>query len=250
MRYLFGAMIMWMMLIAFLIGVEKATANWYPVGKAGATKTYGTKDSCETKEGQECFDVTGVDRRYKEVQPSQQDDLTKPIFKAPYNVENCDSDTHCGGLMQAKEAECTNGDYSQYQKNAVLPGYTIYCTGVTGYEQKTVNVIVDNAALKTSVEAADAQKAADDAALAAVAADAAFGNRMIAYVGARVRSKSLNLTDTKQVLSDYSAVIGLLRAGSITHAKTEIEGLTPDGTRISQADKDALLAEINAYLGL
>ena len=72
---------------------------------------------------------------------------------------------------------------------------------------------------------------------------------MIAFVAARIRAKSLSLADTKLVLSDYDSVISLLRAGSIPHAKTEVEGLTPDGTRISQADKDALLAEINAYLG-
>ncbi len=35
--------------------------NFFPVGKVGATKIYTDKAFCEASEGQECFDVTGVD---------------------------------------------------------------------------------------------------------------------------------------------------------------------------------------------
>lgn len=223
--------------------------KYYPVGKSGAKETYKNKAACEAKEGQECFDVTGVDVRYTNIEAQTVDDQTKPIHKAPYNTENCDSPEDCGSKMDAKNSSCSNGDYAQYQKNAVLPGYTLFCTGITGYEQKDVKVFVEDTNLKTSVQAADAQAAADKAALKAVKKDAAFGQRMVAYVAARVRAKSLSLADTKTTLSEYSAVMSLLQAGSIAHAKTEITGMTPDGTRISQADKDAILAEINAYLG-
>lgn len=35
--------------------------NFFPVGKANAKTTYATKEVCELAEGQECFDITGVD---------------------------------------------------------------------------------------------------------------------------------------------------------------------------------------------
>jgi len=36
-------------------------ANFYPVGKVGANKIYTDKSTCEISEGQECFDISGID---------------------------------------------------------------------------------------------------------------------------------------------------------------------------------------------
>lgn len=35
--------------------------NFFPVGKPGAKTTYADKAACELAEGQECFDITGID---------------------------------------------------------------------------------------------------------------------------------------------------------------------------------------------
>ena len=72
---------------------------------------------------------------------------------------------------------------------------------------------------------------------------------MIAYIGARNMAKSLTTAQVKTVVETYSTIQALLASGSIATAKVEIEAVTPDGTLITQADKDAILAEVNAYLG-
>lgn len=238
-----------------MISIPALGANFFPVGKSGAVNRYIDKQVCEQVEGQECFDIGHKaspdykDPRFHEVQTSMVDDTNKPIYKPKYNLSNCDSDDDCLSKYDSTASGCTSGDYVQHEKNTLVPGYSVYCIGIASYEQMEVKTVVENAALKASVEADDAQKAADYAALEAVAKDAKFGNKMIAFVSARIRTKTLSLADTKLVLNDYAAVISLLRAGSIPHAKSEVTAMTPDGTRVTQADKDALLAEINSYLG-
>ena len=240
------------LVFGFLFSVSSFAVNYANPNQAEPITYYGAKKyACERDHGADnCLDVDGKDLRYHDVATQNVDDESKPLYKTAYNSENCDSTLDCDTKLAGKQASCDPGDYAEYVKNEILPGYSLYCMGISGYEQKSVKVLVENSAQKTSVEAADAQEAADKAALAAVVADAAFGQKMIAYVAARVRAKSLSLADTKTTLSEYEVVMSLLQAGSIPHAKTEIESLSPDGTRISQADKDALLAEINAYLGL
>lgn len=227
--------------------------NYMSVG-TDIKKMWRKKSSCVNSEKEKvgfvgCFDVTQRDPRFHESQTSMVDDTSKPIYKPKYNLESCDSDSDCQTKQGAK-VDCLSGDITGYEKNTLMPGYSLFCYGISGYEQMSQTILVENAALKASVQAADAQKASDASALQAIAKDAMFGNRMIAFVGARIRAKSLNLADTKTVLSTYSSVIDLLRAGSIPHAKSEITSMTPDGTLVSQSDKDALLAEIDAYLGL
>lgn len=199
--------------------------------------------------GEDCFNCVEKDCRFQDKQTTNVDDTTKPIYKPKYNIENCDSDADCQ-TKQGSKNDCTSGDYTAYEKNSPpIPGYSLYCIGISGYEQKEVKVLVENAAEKTSVEAADAAKAQLRADIGAMKAHIKFGNRMIAYIGARNMAKSLTTAQVKTVVETYSTIQALLASGSIATAKVEIEAVTPDGTLITQADKDAILAEVNAYLG-
>lgn len=232
------------------ISITVYASNFYPVGKVGAKTVYSKKDKCEQIEGQLCFDITTKDPRYNSPVTSMVNDIEKPIYKAPYNTENCDSEQDCVSKVSAKNASCTNGDSATYQKNQVLPGYTIFCTGISGYEQREQTVLVENADLKASVLAADAQKAQLESDIANMQKHIAFGNRMIAYIGVRNKSKGLTKGQVKQMVQDYSVINDLLASGSLLTVKDEIEALVPDGTIVTQSDKDALLAELNSYLGL
>lgn len=249
------------MLLFFSVGAFAAPKNYFPVGKSGANTVYPGeqgKQNCEQAEGQECFEIGNIgdagykDPRFHVVQTSNVDDLTKPIYKAPYNSENCDSDADCGSKHAAKEATCTNGDTAQWQKNEVLPGYTLFCTGISGYEQKEVKTVVEDATLKTSIEAADAAKAQVEADVKEMEKHVRFGQRMIAYIGARNKQKSPALTtaQVKTIVETYSTIHALLGSGSLVTAKAEIEALAVNDPLVTQADKDAILGEINAYLGL
>ena len=46
-------------IIVLLISISLHAANFYPVGKEGASTSYSKQSDCEAKEGQECFDITG-----------------------------------------------------------------------------------------------------------------------------------------------------------------------------------------------
>lgn len=225
-----------------------AVENWFPIGKEGAKTVWMQKAKCEKAEGQACYDISKKDPRFHEPQTSMVDNPAKPIYKPKYDFVNCDSPSDC--TQKAGSKTCLTGDHSTYEKNQMpIPGYSLYCVGITGYEQMEQTVLVENSAKKTEVQASEAQKEAMDLKLEKLAKDAQFGSSMIGLVGVRLRDKNLTRAQTKQVMKDYRELIDLLKVGSIEHSKAEVESITPDGTLISQGDKDALLAEINAYLG-
>ena len=76
-----------------------------------------------------------------------------------------------------------------------------------------------------------------------------FGKRLIAIMSIRNDTKSWDASDVAQFASDYSSINTALLNGSIGTAKALIDAIAPDGTITTQADKDAMLAEINSNLG-
>ena len=204
---------------------------------------------CEQKSGEECWDCGANDCRVVDVQTSMVDDQTKPIYKAKYDLSNCDSDVDCTQKQDSKN--CNQGDYSTYEKNSPpIPGFSVYCIGIESYEQKEVKELVENSAVKTSVEASDTAKKQLETDIAARKKRIEFGTRMIAFMGVRNDSKNLTAEQSKTFLVTFGPIMSLMQAGALDTAKSEIEALTPDGTLVTQADKDAILAEINSFLGL
>ena len=239
------------LLLFFSFSAMAIGEHWVQQSKLNAPeKVYRSQSDCMSATGESCFDISGKDPRFQKVESQEVDDVTKPIYKSKYAFSNCDTHQACLDMSGDKAAECLTGDSPQIEKNqAPIPGYSIFCHGIEGYEKKTLSVLVEDADLKTSVLAA--QKAKDDAAAAVkqIASDAKFGEYLIALVGARIRAKDLSLADTKLVLSEYAPLISLLRSGAIKHAKEEADGMTPDGARISPEDKTFILSELTAYLG-
>ena len=236
----------WVLVLTF-----NAKGMWFPVGKSGANVNYAKKSVCEKLENHECFDISGKDVRYHEVKSVQVDDKTKPIWKPKYNVVSCGTDQECVEKMAelGGNSHCNSGDEIKYSKNTLMPGFSIYCTKVTGYEKKTVKKLVENASAKAAVQSADAAKAQEQAALEQAMKHQSFGKKMQAYIAVRNRQKSLTVPQVKQMTDTYGPIQSLLLSGSIETAKAQIQAITPDGTLVTQADKDAVLAEINAYLG-
>jgi len=227
-----------------------AAGNWFPIGKNGAKTIYTQNPKCEMVEGQKCFDITNKDPRFHETQTSMVDDPSKPIMKAPYNSINCDSSNDCNAKILDGSITCIASDNPSYVKNPVLPGFTMSCTGIAGYEQMQQTILVENAALKTSVQAADATKATQESAMAVRMKRIGFGVQMIAFIGIRNDEKSLSEAQSVTFLTTFAPIMQLLQAGALDTAKVQIEGITPDGVLTTQADKDAILAEINAFIGL
>lgn len=237
--------------IFFLNIYANAGTPFFPVGKTNAKTYYKDKAKCEAQEGQACYDITGKDLRFHSVQTGEVDDPSKPIYKTKYNVTACSNSQDCANKLSAEASPfCEEGDYPQIKENSLMPGYSYFCAGITGYEQIEAQVLVEDAALKAQILAADQAKKTLEEQIQARTKRINFGTRIVALMGVRNDSKSLTAEQSASFLQTYGPIMQMLQAGALDTAKTQIEGITPDGTVTTQADKDALLAEINSYLGL
>lgn len=70
--------------------------------------------------------------------------------------------------------------------------------------------------------------------------------RVIALMGLRNEAKGLNQSQIEQVLTTYQPIMLALLSMSMVTARAMIVAVTPDGTLITQTDKDEILAEIDA----
>lgn len=231
--------------------------NWMALGKSGTKTMYTSKESCEQKEKHDCYDMgdpakgTFKDPRFHSVTTADEDDQSKPIWKPKYNVVACGSPSECKSkqVELGGNAHCNTGDQIFYSKNSLMPGYSIFCSRVTGYEQKSVTRAREVPLLKAQVESDDVSKKAEKDAVQKVMKDQQFGKVLVATLVARNKAKNLTSKQKKDLAVAYQTVQQLLLAGSLKAAKDEVSASTPDGTLVTQADKDALLAALTAYLG-
>lgn len=223
--------------------------QFFPVGKSGAVTYYTSVERCESTEGQACFDTTGKDLRYHEIQTIQENDLSKPIQKTRYNVTACSSDEDCNAQVQAAGASfCESGDTFSILENSLMPGWTFGCTGISGYEQRTVTTLVEVPALKSSVLSQDATDQAIQAGILDEIKDKAFGEKVMAYVGYLNKQKNLSISQIQTLRGAISAAEDALSVGAIEAARAAVDGYSPDGTLLTAADKTAILAMIDGYL--
>jgi len=235
------------MLIVFLVSIfstaSLATGNYFPVGKSGAKTVYRNLAKCQQVEGSVCYDITKKDLRFHVVQAGEVDDLTKPILKTNYNVTACDDVPSCQASALAKT--CGQGDYAAWKENSFLPGYSVYCTGIEGYEKKLATDLVLDAALQAQVMAEDGSKQLLDSAINQVKKAMHCGKQIQAIMAIRNIQKGLLPAQVKSFMETYATVKSLLDSGALVTAKAEIEAMTPDGTITTQADKTAIIAELN-----
>lgn len=241
------------LIFAILIhGCGAHAANWFPVGKQGAATTYTQESACETQEAAECFEISGKDLRFHVLQSTEVDDLSKPIYKTKYEITSCDTPEECVQIVATLQSEnqCDDApnDFAAYEENALLPGYSAYCTGIEGYEQKTATDLVLDAGLQTTVLAADSAAAANDGAVKQVMVKMACGKVVQAQMALRNVTKGLTPTQVKDFMEQFATIKSLLDAGAMVTAKAEVEAITPDGTLTTADDKTAMVAEINKCL--
>lgn len=235
------------------VAADSVLPSYSAVGKEGVINTYPGergKELCEKTEGQDCFEVQGKVIGNYDVVTTQVDDMSKPIYKPNYKIEACDSPQDCQSKQDSKDpGYCEAGDYLKHEKNSLMPGYKYFCTGISSYEKKDEKTLVVNEQKKQVYDASEELKSAEAAVLAGYQKDVSFGVRMIGMIALRNRAKNLTTTQKKSLISDFRAVMDLLGAGAIPDAKAEIETIAVQDPIVTQADKDALLAEINSYLG-
>lgn len=151
-------------------------------------------------------------------------------------------DTNCSLKKEAKTCIDTD-EYSE------VLGAEVYCTKVTGYEQKNVThySVIEDAIKKTDYESIQAEKAG--MALAQERID--HGKKVISLMVYRNALKvGLTEDQIKTMVSTYSSIKALLETGSLNTAKTEIQGLVPDNVLVTDTDKARLIAKINEFPNL
>ena len=242
----------YIMLIAFFISTQ-AFGGFYPVGKEGASKNYSVKDRCEEVENQKCFNITGKNLEYWEIKTIETDDLENPIYKEKYKVVACADATDCSNkvsLITDVKAHCNEGgkDIILFTENKLMPGWSYYCTSITGYPKLEVKQLVENPEKKKAYEDAQAAAKVKADSLAKVQAAISFGQSLKNEIYLINASKNLSGPQIKAFVEEFQAIDRLLSVGAIDTAKGDIQAI-PVGPLVSAEEKQIILDKINAFLG-
>lgn len=224
--------------------------NWFPVGKEGADTVYPRdKAKCESREEYQCFDIQGKDLRFHKLVKVSEDDKSKPIWKEYYSVESCSDMAECQEIAETKICDDEAEDTYRIIENKIMPGYSIVCTRVTGYEQIESKKLVLDETKRGQVIAEDLAKQQTNSAVAAVRKQMECGKNIQASMALRNISKGLTTDQVNTFVQTYSTVKNLLDSGALKTAKAQLESITPDGTITTAEDKTAIIGLINTCLG-
>ena len=184
--------------------------------------------------------------KYYEIAEEMVDDSTKPVHSKSES-EVCADQLDCETKNESKicadvlESVFMAEDFSE-----------IYCSKFIRFEQKLSGrkTTKENSTKKAAYDSTKASSDAMEAGIAQALKRIDHGKRIIALLLVRNAPKTLNKGQIKQMNATYAEIKGLLDTGSLETAKDEITAITPDGTIVTEADKTALISEINKFLGL
>lgn len=249
-------MIKIILILVFCFPAFAQRGNWVAETqiKDEAAPNYREKSVCQALSGAECFERSGKDlRRWMK---GQVDDLARPKYQKK-DSQSCIDEATCQPLFAA--LDCTQYQSmagpdgpDQYKPFAVkLADLTeVYCAEPYAYEQMD-DLIPDSAGI-IAADAEDATKAvlaAQELNIKAVKTAMECGRDVLALMAIRNAPKSLTRPQKKTLISTYSDAKNFLELGSLQEARDEVDEATPDGTIVTQADKDAILAKIDDCLG-
>lgn len=75
-----------------------------------------------------------------------------------------------------------------------------------------------------------------------------FGQRLVAIMSIRNDAKNLTGAQIVQLVQDFASINTAWLNGSIATSRALVDAITPDGTILTEDDKTAILAEIDANL--
>lgn len=239
----------------------------------GAHTVFTQKQFCVSEKGEECVELPdGQESHCNYLNPTDNivDDLTKPIYSGRQDVESCQKeieytqveqtvDDGLGGTTTVTVQEPTSNlpicadvlaakiCSVQGSEKYIDELYTqVYCTHITGYEQKIDGKkVVEDASLKAAYEVQKSQKDQLEGAMVQAAKAQNCGRSTMAYMLVRNAPKNLSTAQVKSLVSTYAAIKGLLESGSLVTAKEEIAAVVADGILVTEADKAALIAYID-----
>ena len=228
-----------------LLLVQNANAeNWLNQSKikSRSVEAYSLKSDCERISGEACFDLGDLPSSvYSEVD-IEVDDTSKPNYSKSeieicLSIEDCDSKHAVKTCLDPLEYSIKNYDLLQ-----------VYCSKFLSYSKKLAkSIALDSIKLSVyqSEQATKATLQAKEAAISYAQKLMACGNKVLAYMLVRNQPKLLTTMQVDQLVQTYAPIKGLLETGSLVTAKEKIQAVVADGVVVTEADKVALIAEID-----
>lgn len=232
------------LILLFLISFNLHASNWlnHSKIKSGSVEAYSLKSDCERISQEKCYDLESYPSSVFSEATILVDDYSKPIYDQK-DTQSCSNETECTAKFVA--LVCSE---NLYQKIKNIDLLQVYCVKLAGYEKKEEKIISldpNKVSAWESQKAIEAQKATKEAQINSAEKRMASGRRVIALMLVRNSAKGLTKPQVAQMNSLYSSIKNLLETGSLETAKEAIQAITPDGTIVTNADKEDLVNEID-----
>jgi hypothetical protein len=231
-------------IISYLVLNVCYAENWLNHSKIlqASKEAYSLKQDCERISGEKCFDLGEYPSSvYSEID-LEVDDTSKPNY-SKNEVQACADSAACDLIHSTKVCS----DVQEYSiKNYDL--LQVYCSKFLSYDKKLIKSIALDAVKLSAYQAELATKATlqtKEAAISYAQKLMACGNKVVAYMLVRNQPKALTTSQVDSLVQTYAPIKGLLETGSLTTAKEKIAAVVADGVVVTEADKAALIAEID-----
>lgn len=255
-------------LTLFLLAASSAhCASWIPGSKVDGSlhrdiPIYLSKTKCQEHFKEKCFPMPqSYNPSYHKLDEEMVDDETKPQWASRSMIESCTSESNCKDMSiaknKAKPSDCEADDSrlecsvdncitdrsSYYNKE-----YSeVWCGKITGYLKKKsgVKIILEDETKKQAYKTQEAARLADEAAMAIASKALSCGKKVISRMLLQNKPKGLKKAQVRNLVKTYKDIKDLLDTGSLESAREDILAVAINEPIVTQADKDALVSELD-----
>lgn len=234
----------YLFLILSFFTLTASAENWlnHSKIKSGSIEAFSLKSDCERISQEKCFDLGDYPSSvYSEIDVEVDDNL-KPNY-SKNEVQACANEAACDLIHASKT--CIDPLESSIKNYQLLE---VYCSKFLSFDKKLIKSIALDPVKLSAYQAEQTTKAtlqAKEAAIAYAQKLMACGNKVVAYMLVRNQPKALATSQVDTLVQTYAPIKGLLETGSLTTAKEKIAAVVADGVVVTEADKAALIAEID-----
>jgi hypothetical protein len=234
-------------LALFLISLNAFAGSFIPMSKVGKSTdgitVYTKKSMCEKKYSETCINIRGFGNRvYHKIGNEMIDDISSPVWGTRSLIEACNGEQDCKDKALVKD--CVDDRIAYY--NAEYS--EVWCNKITGYNKISTGrkIIVEDSTKKAQYETQKAQETADKMAMAAASKALECGKKVISRMLIQNKPKDLSKAQVRNLVKTYKDIKNLLETGSLESAREDILAVAVNEPVVTQADKDALVAELDA----
>lgn len=261
-------------LLVFIFGLTAHASNWisksdllsFKADSSHIIQGYVSKAICETSESGECLDRGDQDTRKIKIGPV--DDVSKPIFRAVNDstvkvscLDFSDCQTKAMGVFSSegylnrvclfeagKERWDEKSNHPSVSGISGTGDWFYWCELETGnYEQKD-GIVAEDQSVIDAVDSIEAAAIAKKAALVELRRLKSCGESVVEEVRLLINLKGWGKAKYESLSPAFEAALKYAQLGQISFAKTEAEAYTPVPPDTTQADKDAIVALLDACL--